>query len=68
MSTQSKVALRKERFPEQYCTYPRCLWHTGGGRCPRHILVATATIHQHVRDGGENWHSGMRNGTEGDTH
>jgi hypothetical protein len=36
MSTASKVAARKEKYPEVYCPYRRCLWHTGGGYCPRH--------------------------------
>jgi hypothetical protein len=36
MSTASKVAARKEKYPHLYCPKPRCLWHTGGGYCPRH--------------------------------
>lgn len=39
MTTQSKVAARKAKFPEQYCPRPRCLWHTDGGYCPRHSSV-----------------------------
>lgn len=30
------AARAKERHPEAYCPEPRCLWRTGGGRCPRH--------------------------------
>jgi hypothetical protein len=37
MSVASAVARAKERHPEQYCPAPRCLWHTGGGPCPRHV-------------------------------
>jgi hypothetical protein len=46
MSTASKVALRKQKHPEQYCQYPRCLWNTRTKPCPKHILVATVTIQQ----------------------
>jgi len=37
MSTASKVAAYKERYPEVFCPEPRCLWRTGDGSpCPRH--------------------------------
>ena len=36
MSTALKVAARKEKYPHLYCPVKRCLWHTGGGMCPRH--------------------------------
>lgn len=52
MTTQTKVALSKEKHPEYYCPAPRCLWRvmasdpvTGQmrlkgdcltGYCPRH--------------------------------
>jgi hypothetical protein len=36
MSVQVKVALHKERAPEKFCPARKCLWHTGGGTCPRH--------------------------------
>jgi hypothetical protein len=36
----ARVARLKERHPEQYCPEPRCLWHTGGGPCPRHAPAA----------------------------
>lgn len=35
-STQVSVAKRKQEHPEQYCPVKNCLWHTGGGYCPRH--------------------------------
>ena len=38
--TASKVAEHKRRHPEYYCPVPRCLWRTGGGRCPRHQLAS----------------------------
>ena len=44
MSTASKVAANKEGHPEQYCPVSRCLWRTGGARCPRH-QVGTVTRH-----------------------
>ena len=43
MSTASKVAANKEHHPDKYCPVPRCLWRTGGGRCPRHIVDAMTT-------------------------
>jgi hypothetical protein len=36
MTTAAKVAINKEKHPEKYCPYPKCLWRTGGGYCPRH--------------------------------
>ena len=39
-STASKDAENKRQHPEYYCPVPRCLWRTGGGRCPRHQLVS----------------------------
>lgn len=30
------VAKSKAAHPEQFCPFERCLWRTGGGRCPRH--------------------------------
>ena len=36
MNIQAQVALDKERHPERYCPARRCLWRTGGERCPRH--------------------------------
>jgi len=30
------VAKSKAAHPERFCPVDRCLWHTGGGRCPRH--------------------------------
>lgn len=35
-TVQIKVALRKQEHPEEYCPVKKCLWRTGGGRCPRH--------------------------------
>ena len=32
-----RVARHKELHGEEYCPFPRCLWHTGGGYCPRHM-------------------------------
>lgn len=40
MSTASKVAEHKAKHPELYCPTKRCLWHTGGGHCPRHAPKA----------------------------
>lgn len=37
-SVQIKVALRKQEHPEEYCPVKKCLWRTGGGRCPRHQI------------------------------
>jgi hypothetical protein len=36
MSTQAKVAIRKQNHPEKYCPASKCLWMTNGGYCPRH--------------------------------
>jgi hypothetical protein len=38
MNTASKVAEYKREHPHLYCPVPRCLWRTGGERCPRHKL------------------------------
>ena len=43
-STASKVAENKRQHPEYYCPVPRCLWRTGGGRCPRHQLVSEPAV------------------------
>ena len=48
MRTAAKVAAHKEAHPELYCPEPRCLWRTGGGRCPRHERV-TAFMHAVAR-------------------
>ena len=36
----SETAVAKHIYylahPHLYCPVKRCLWHTGGGRCPRH--------------------------------
>jgi len=32
----ASVAKSKSEHPEQFCPVERCLWRTGGGRCPRH--------------------------------
>jgi hypothetical protein len=40
--TAAKVALNKAAHPEQYCPKHRCLWHTGGGYCPRHAPIKPA--------------------------
>jgi len=53
MNIQAKVALDKQKHPERYCPFPRCLWkttklnhatqvHEGGGHCPRHRSVTVA--------------------------
>lgn len=44
MSTASKVAANKLKHPELYCPHPRCLWRTGGGRCPRHQVGTIARL------------------------
>ena len=36
MSTASKVAEDKAKYPERYCPHTRCLWRTGGTLCVRH--------------------------------
>jgi len=35
-SVNASVAATKAKHPERFCPVDRCLWHTGGGRCPRH--------------------------------
>jgi hypothetical protein len=35
-SVAASVAQAKERHPEQFCPTRKCLWRTGGGKCPRH--------------------------------
>ena len=50
MNVQAEVAIDKQKHPEHFCPYPRCLWkttklnhatqqHEGGGYCPRHKPV-----------------------------
>ena len=36
MSTASKVAAHKARYPGKYCLVPSCLWRTDELLCPRH--------------------------------
>jgi len=36
----AKVAESKRLHPDQFCPVDRCLWRTGGGRCPRHPAPA----------------------------
>lgn len=36
-SVAAAVRKSKEKNPEKFCPYPRCLWRTGDGSyCPRH--------------------------------
>jgi hypothetical protein len=35
-SVNASVAASKVSYPDQFCPAHRCLWRTGGGRCPRH--------------------------------
>ncbi len=35
-SVAARVAKQKADRPDLYCPANRCLWRTGGGRCPRH--------------------------------
>jgi hypothetical protein len=35
-STAALAAEAKRLHPDQFCPVARCLWRTGGGRCPRH--------------------------------
>lgn len=39
-SVAKKVRLNKEAHPELYCPVGRCMWRTGGGRCPKHVSQA----------------------------
>lgn len=39
----ASVAEAKRRHPEKFCPVDRCLWRTGGGRCPRHPLPKEPT-------------------------
>jgi hypothetical protein len=42
---------QKERHPELYCPVDRCLWRTGGGRCPKHPApVAVELAEMEARD------------------
>lgn len=36
MNVQAAVGMDKARKPNLFCGYPKCLWRTGGGDCPRH--------------------------------
>ena len=38
----AKVAESKRLHPDQFCPAERCLWRTGGGRCPRHPAPTSA--------------------------
>jgi hypothetical protein len=60
MNIHAKVAVDKQKHPERYCPFPRCLWktaklnhetqvHEGGGYCPRH-----RNIHEPARRGNNN--------------
>jgi hypothetical protein len=41
----------KERHPEQFCPVGRCLWRTGGGRCPKHPgTIAQELAEMETRD------------------
>jgi hypothetical protein len=35
-SVAASVAKSKAAHPEEFCTHAKCLWRTGGGKCPRH--------------------------------
>lgn len=35
-SVAKSVRERKEKRPELFCPESRCLWLTGGGKCPKH--------------------------------
>lgn len=37
MRTAARVAQAKTIYPEQFCSFSKCLWRTNGGDCPRHI-------------------------------
>lgn len=43
-SVAKSVSNNKAKHPELYCPEPRCLWRTGGGRCPRHRLAESKSI------------------------
>lgn len=32
----ASVRANKEKHPENYCSNPKCLWHTSSGPCPKH--------------------------------
>jgi hypothetical protein len=40
-SVAANVAAHKVAHPDLYCPARRCLWRTGGGRCPRHPMTAS---------------------------
>lgn len=42
--TQAKVGQEKAAHPERFCPEPRCLWKTGGSRCPRHRRQEPAPV------------------------
>jgi hypothetical protein len=49
--TAAKVAAHKNAHPELYCPDARCLWRTGGGRCPRHGGEPSREPEAKVREG-----------------
>ena len=55
MSVASAVARAKERRPGEYCPHPRCLWHTGGGYCPRHAPFPDEFVRALERESAEEW-------------
>jgi hypothetical protein len=46
--TQAKVAQNKAAHPELFCPEERCLWRTGGGRCPRHSPPTTEVEYERI--------------------
>ena len=50
-SVAASVARAKEAHPEQFCPHPKCLWRTGGGRCPRHPGPAASLPDPHAACG-----------------
>ena len=49
MNIQAKVALDKEKRPEKFCPVHRCLWRTGGGYCPRHVIASLPSSAEQFR-------------------
>lgn len=50
-ATAAAIAEQKRRHPEKFCPVDRCLWRTGGGRCPRHpASLAVELAEMEARD------------------
>ena len=43
-SVARSVRQHKEKRPELYCAYPKCLWRLSSGPCPKHRIVASPFV------------------------